>query len=248
MDPTENTQPVVDPNTQPGGQSYEHMRTLQTQTATENNSLRTKLAEMEAKIEQLASPPPQSQPTNDSGTEETFDFRKGMMRLDDGKINPTLLKTFDKIGIDEELGEHFVQRMEHSVEYDNYLNTKTINETVGSQEQFDSMLGWGKDNLDPNTFSRISAGLQSRDMMRYAITDLMSQAQAGGFQLNTQQPVSNEPRPIPNTASSSSASMAPLLPGSEELIQAVGDPRYLSDPSYRQTIKQRTEAGMKLQQ
>lgn len=255
MEPVEQTS-LTDPNTMPGGQSYEHMRTLQTQTAQTNNELTTtntdlatQLAAAQAELTTLKTSPPTSTPTTnvDDKGGDMFNFTDGMMRMDDGKINPLLVTTLDKIGIKGDMALNFVGHMENSIKYNKHLNDVTITETVGTQANYDALLGWANENMDQTALAKVNAGLNNRDMMGYAVQDLMAQAKVAGFAFadQPQVPVSNEPTVLPASSGGTNVSTAPLIPNSNETIAAFQDPRYRTDPAYKEIVHQRLAAGAK---
>ena len=250
-DPNTTNQVTPDPNIQPGGQSYENIVQLQNTTANNLNSVQAQLDAANAQITSLQTPPPSpppSQPTNDSVPDgDMFNFSDGMMRMDDGKINPLLVTTLDKIGIKGDMAANFVGHMENSVKYNTHLNNVTITETVGTQEKFDALLGWGKENMTPDAFAQVSQGLNNRDMMKYAVHDLMNQAQVGGFSFgDTPVAPSNEPTTLPASSGGTNVSTAPLVPNSPEAIAAFSDPRYRTDATYKAIVHQRLAAGTQL--
>lgn len=254
MDDPNTVQPAADPNTQPGGQSYENIVQLQTRTAQTNNELTAQLQAAQAQIASLSTPPTQSSPTpnGDAGSVELFDFREGLMRTEDGAINPQLLSTFKKIGIDSELAGNFVGHMENSVKYNQFQASSAISETVGSQENFEAVTGWAKENMPSDAYSQIMGGMQNLPTMKYALQDLMNKAVEGGFTPpNAPQvtPQSNEPTTLPaNTGGTTSTT--PLMPGTAESRAAVTDPRFKLgvDDAFRQQTLKRLEAGVASQQ
>jgi len=251
-DPNTTPQVTPDPNTQPGGQSYENIVQLQNTTANNLNSVQAQLDAANLTIPSLPTPaaPPTTTPptTNGDGTGgDMFNFSDGMMRMEDGKINPLLVTTLDKIGIKGDMASNFVGHMENSIKYNTHLNNVTITETVGTQEKFDALVGWGKENLTPDAFSQVSRGLNNRDMMKYAVHDLMAQAQVGGFSFgDTPVAPSNEPTPLPASSGGTNVSTAPLVPNSPEAIAAFSDPRYRTDATYKAIVHQRLAAGTQL--
>lgn len=257
MDDPNTVPPVTpDPNTQPGGQSYENIVSLQNTTANNLNTVRAELDAANAKITSLSTPPavppatPAPPTTNgaDTGGGSLFDFADGLMRMEDGKINPLLVSTFDKIKVPPEMVANFVGHMENSVAYNTHLNNTLITDTVGSQENFNAVAEWGKANLAPDVYTQITQGLQQRTTMKYAMQDLMSQAEAGGFTPPSavgREP-SKEPTPLPPSTGGASPT-TPLMPNTPESRAAVTDPRMQTDQAYRQQVQTRLAAGLKSQ-
>lgn len=254
MDPTE-----ITPDVPFGGdftkavEAHKNIQALQTTTANERNALQLQLTEATTKLN--APPPTPPIPTPPTNTGEptggvNFDFSNGAMKMEDGTVNPQLIETFAKIGVDASLVQNFVGHMENSVAYNTHLNNTLIAETVGSQENFNEVSEWGQANLAPDLFSQITQGLNQRATMKYAMQDLMEKAEEGGFRPSSAppvKPVTTEPTPLP-ASTGGTTGLTALYPNTAESRAAVTDPRYVSDPAYRQSIQNRLAAGMKHQQ
>lgn len=255
-----NTTP--DPNTQPGGQSYEHMRISQTQTANKLNSAQEQIDSMQTQLDaanaQIASlstpstPPPTAPPSTngaDSGgdpNQTMFDWDQGMMRMEDGSVNPLLVSTLKKAGMSEQHVTNLLGFTEDGSLYRNHLNETLISETAGSKENFDAYLNWGKENMSTQEYSSITASLNDRNTNKFAMQSLMETAQSRGFTVDgAPTKSSNEPTPLPPSTGVSGASTTPLYPGSQELVEATAEAFKSGKQADIDLLNRRVAAGLK---
>ena len=247
MEP-EVTQPIVDPNTQPGGQSYEHMRTLQTQTAESNTALKAQVAQLEAANAQLATPPPTSTPsqtTNEGASVESFDWDKGLMRTEDGKVNPTLISALKRAGMTEQHVTNLLGYTEDGALYRTHLNETLIKDTAGTKEDFDAYVNWGRENMTTQDYSSMAASLNDRNTNKFAMRSLMDMAKEGGFTIGNQTPApTNAPSTLPQS-SAGGGSVSPLRSTDPGYAQEIAAAYSSKDPAKITLVNQRVAAGLK---
>jgi len=248
MDDPNTVPPTADPNLQPGGQSYDNIVALQTRTAQSNNDLTAQLAASQAEVAAMKSAPPPTTtaPPTTNGAEtggEMFDWDKGMMRLDDGSVNPLLIDTLKKAGMTDTHVTNLLGFTEDGSLYRQSLNDTLIADTVGTQESLDAHLKWGQDNMKPQAFASLSASLNDRNTSKYAMQDLMTQAKAGGFVSGQAPPApSNEPNSLPQS-SGGGMSTTPLIPNSPEAIAAVAEAFASGDSAKVKAVEMRLAAS-----
>lgn len=115
------------------------------------------------------------------------------------------------------------------------LAAQTRNEvlsTIGGEEQFNAMAQWAKANLpeaDINAFNRM---VDSNDL---ATQKMAVQALYGRYQ----QAAGSEPSLVSGETSGSPSGSA--FTSSAQVVEAMSDPRYHTDPSYRQSVQDRLQ-------
>jgi len=251
MDDPNTVPPTADPNTQPGGQSYENIVQLQNTTANNLNTARAELDAANAKITSLSTPPAAPPPTTappttngaDSGGGSLFDWAGGQMRTDTGIINPDMVTSLERAGIDATQANNFLGFIEDGVRYREHLNNKLITDTVGTQDSFDAHVQWAQDTMAPQDYSSMAASLNDRNTSLYAMQGLMAKAAEAGFKVGNTTPPSNEPTSLP-VSSGSATSTAPLLPNTPESMDALEEA--LKDPSKMASYQQRIAIGSRL--
>lgn len=110
-------------------------------------------------------------------------------------------------------------------EYDN-----AVYSAAGSPEQYAAMTEWAKANLSDSDKKAFNAAVESGDVStaKLAVEGLMARYAAGR----------NKTPSLKDGKSTQNGSVKPFA-SQAEVTQAMRDPRYKSDPSYREQVKER---------
>ena len=110
-------------------------------------------------------------------------------------------------------------------EYDN-----AVYSAAGSPEQYAAMTAWAKANLSESDKKAFNAAVESGDVStaKLAVEGLMARYAAG----------KNKTPNLKDGKSTNNGSVKPFA-SQAEVTQAMRDPRYKSDPSYREQVKER---------
>lgn len=107
--------------------------------------------------------------------------------------------------------------------------TQSVYETVGGQEEYSQMIEWASQNLPPNDVDAFNASVETGDpnLTKFAVQGLYARyrSEAG----SAPKLIKGEAAPTSSGAFNSAA----------ELTAAMRDPRYHTDPAYRQSVAEK---------
>ena len=110
----------------------------------------------------------------------------------------------------------------------------TVFDFVGGEQQYNELIGWASDSLDPQLINAFDGIVDSGDVVaiQLAVAGLSSAYQeANGYEGRML-----SGKPAQSTPDAGFRSQA-------EVVQAMNDPRYDSDPAYRQDVFERLAAS-----
>lgn len=142
--------------------------------------------------------------------------------IDSGSLSDASRDSLKKAGFTDAL----IDQLTAGVAAQRQLLEAKLHTAAGSKENFDRLVAWGKQNLPPHERSLIDDQLNGSGYS--AALDLLKlrYEKATGF----------DPTPIsggaPSAVSGAFASQA-------EMMAAIGDPKYRSDPAYRAVVARR---------
>lgn len=141
---------------------------------------------------------------------------------ENGSLSDDAYQALDEAGFPRSLVDSWIQGQEALAS----SQVQTVYETVGGQEAYTDMITWAADNLPQADIDAFNASIDSGDpnMMRFAVQGLSARyrSEAGV----TPKLVKGE------TAAPSSGAFQSVA----ELKAAMRDPRYSTDPAYRQQV------------
>ena len=143
-------------------------------------------------------------------------------------LEETDFQQLQSIGIPREVIDSYIQLLETGNEA---AQTKTI-EYAGGQESIDQMFGWAQQNLNEEEIGNYNDILASPNW-RMAIDSLRVASGLGG---PASSPDAQAPQLMEGTSAPASGSG---FASSQEMIAAMSDPKYKSDPAFRNQVRLR---------
>lgn len=172
------------------------------------------------KVEEPAEEPAKEQKDN------IFDSLWNEYESDDG-VSDDLINSLKEMDTTE-LAEMYLQQRSQTTSSDfSDEQVESLQKVVGGAEQYGNMIEWAKDNADPNEIELFDKVMESGDAASayFAIRSMGQRwAESVGYEGNLIQ--GKAPR---ETATNKFRSQA-------ELVTAMNDPRYESDPAYRNDV------------
>ena len=217
------------------------------QKSSEIQNLNSQVSDLQSQLKNLQA----SSPPTDSGEEKggsiKYDWEHGKMRDDNGNIDQGLLQALGSAGASPQIVESMVRTIETAGQLVETKRNDTIKQTVGGQEQLESLLSWAGDNLPGAKVTTIQNLIGDINTMDMGIKLLQDSANESGFETKTTKAESNEPRPLPkqDSGTGTGGGLTPLIPNSPEALKAFADPRYARDETYREEVLKRLQLGMK---
>lgn len=225
-------------------QQLTNLQTKLGEQGTELGSLRQQNQELTTKMNSTQTPPASTEGNGGS----LFDWSGGQMRTDQGQVNPSLYESMKKAGAAPEHVDALVSTVETAQRIVENQKTQAITSTVGSQENFNSLLEWAGKNSSSAKVRSANTLIQNIDTLPVGLEMLKTEAEANGFTVGVENPPTsqgNEPSPLPTTTGAINPTITPLVPGSSEALKTVSDPRMTTDPAFRAEVTKRLELGMK---
>lgn len=145
--------------------------------------------------------------------------------LRDGKLSDKSYAELAALGVDRSLVDAYVAGQQALVE----RQADSIYSTVGGKEAYSRMVGWASENLSKDEIAAFNDVVQSGDLRKInlAVSGIHSRMKASSSE--------------PSLVMGKSASKAPsgAFRSTAELVAAMRDPRYQTDPAYRADIESR---------
>tara|TARA_B100000497_G_scaffold114197_1_gene136613 strand:- start:6522 stop:7328 length:807 start_codon:yes stop_codon:yes gene_type:complete len=139
-----------------------------------------------------------------------------------GGLSDDAYSALQEAGFPQSLVDSWIQGQEALV--NNYQ--QSVYDSVGGQEAYSEMIGWAADNMSPQEIAAYDRAVDSgdSDMVQLAISGLRSMYQSAE---------GSDPSLIGGQATSSTGG---IYNSWAEVTSDMSDPRYESDPAYRQTV------------
>ena len=144
-----------------------------------------------------------------------------------GQVSPEMLSQFKEMSSEDLVnaylgmyGSDRVQDLSDSQVFD-------LKNSVGGEQQFNAMLEWAQENLDP---SYVQAYDNLVDTGDYQSIQLAVAGMKSAYEAN----VGYEGRMLTGKAAAESG--APVFRSQAEVVAAMNDPRYDADPAYRNDV------------
>ncbi|ANS05744.1 scaffolding protein [uncultured phage_Deep-GF0-KM16-C193] len=140
-----------------------------------------------------------------------------------GSLTEDSYKELAKQGLTRDLVDGYIEGQKSLA--DNH--TKTIHDTVGGKERYGELIDWASKNLteaEQNTFNNLVDG-GTLDEAKFAVSGLMMKA---GMNFNPKQPELFE--------GTSDVTPTDAYESVSQVTDAMNDPRYEKDPSYRKKV------------
>ena len=145
----------------------------------------------------------------------------------------------EKAGFSRNMVDNYLAGLQYNAAQDSALNAQQVSQIkteFGGAEQYDAMTTWAAENMEPDeiaAFNRIVQGSNDGAQIRLAIAGLYAQYTASE---------GREPQLLGGKPSSSSGSK---FESTAQVIEAMNDPRYQTDPAYRKAVeKQRARSAV----
>lgn len=142
-----------------------------------------------------------------------------------GGLSDNSYKTLEEKGFTRDLVDSWIAGQEALAA----TTTNQIYESVGGAEQYQAMMEWAADNLRPSEIASFNKAVDSGDL---GVTQLAVQ----GLQAKYRSEVGSEPKLIKGEGAATGSG---AFQSAAELTAAMRDPRYHSDPAYRQSVADR---------
>lgn len=137
----------------------------------------------------------------------------------------------EKAGFSRNMVDNYLAGLQYNAAQDSALNAQQVSQIkteFGGAEQYDAMTTWAAENMEPDeiaAFNRIVQGSNDGAQIRLAIAGLYAQYTASE---------GREPQLLGGKPSSSSGSK---FESTAQVIEAMNDPRYQTDPAYRKAVE-----------
>lgn len=145
--------------------------------------------------------------------------------LRDGKLSDKSYAELAELGVDRSLVDAYVAGQQALVE----RQAESIYSTVGGKEAYSRMVGWASENLSKDEIAAFNEVVQSGDLRKInlAVSGINSRMKAA----------TNEPSLVMGKSANKAPSGA--FRSTAEIVAAMSDPRYKTDPAYRAEIENR---------
>ena len=145
--------------------------------------------------------------------------------LRDGKLSDKSYAELAELGVDRSLVDAYVAGQQALVE----RQAESIYSTVGGKEAYSRMVGWASENLSKDEIAAFNEVVQSGDLRKInlAVSGIHSRMKAA----------TNEPSLVMGKSANKAPSGA--FRSTAEIVAAMSDPRYKTDPAYRADIENR---------
>ena len=137
----------------------------------------------------------------------------------------------EKAGFSRNMVDNYLAGLQYNAAQDSALNAQQVSQIkteFGGHEQYDAMTTWAAENMEADeiaAFNRIVQGSNDGAQIRLAIAGLYAQYTASE---------GREPQLLGGKPSSSSGSK---FESTAQVIEAMNDPRYQTDPAYRKAVE-----------
>jgi hypothetical protein len=145
--------------------------------------------------------------------------------LRDGKLSDKSYAELAALGVDRSLVDAYVAGQQAIVE----KQAEAIYSTVGGREAYGRMVSWASDNLSKDEIAAFNAVVSKGDLnqINLAVAGINSRMKSA----------THTPNLIQGKSAGKSASSA--FRSTAELVAAMKDPRYQTDPAYRADVETR---------
>ena len=137
----------------------------------------------------------------------------------------------EKAGFSRNMVDNYLAGLQYNAAQDSALNAQQVSQIkteFGGAEEYDAMTAWAAENMEADeiaAFNRIVQGSNDGAQIRLAIAGLYAQYTASE---------GREPQLLGGKPSSSSGSK---FESTAQVIEAMNDPRYQTDPAYRKAVE-----------
>lgn len=209
-------------------------------------SLQSEYTRLKQQVTQPAQPV-QQPPAAPQSPAPSFDWSNPSRYLGDQGFAPDLVEHLSKSGIPKETVEGFGKDILKARQIVQQQAQAKAVEIAGGPDKWKAVQQYIAAMPDGNK-SALMGALDNPNSYEYTLRGLVAEMQAkGAF---NQQPTTQEPSALPPMGTTRLGA-EPLMPGSQELMDAIRDPRYRGDsPQYNKAfaaeVEQRIIAGQKM--
>ena len=149
-----------------------------------------------------------------------------------GEVSPEMLSKFKEMSSEDLVNAYLGMYGADRVQDLSDSQVSALKNSVGGEQQFNAMLEWAQENLDP---SYVQAYDNLVDTGDYQSIQLAVAGMKSAYEAN----VGYEGRMLTGKAAAESG--APVFRSQAEVVAAMNDPRYDADPAYRNDVFQKLE-------
>lgn len=193
-------------------------------------------AELETKLGQKPAEPPADAPKPAEATPE--DATKALsdkgLNINDfaaewnqnGSLSNESYEKLAKAGYDRNLVDQFIEGQKaRAVQFESAVKTE-----VGGEERYNEMIAWAKGNLTPAEIDAYNRAVSSGSKEQAALA-------AVGLAAKYEKAVGSEPQRI--IGGKGQPSSGDVFESVAQVTEAMKDPKYKSDPAYRQKVQEK---------
>lgn len=140
-----------------------------------------------------------------------------------GKLSDDSFSKLEKAGIPRSYVEQYIAGLQAAQE----AASKSMYDTVGGEKAYNSMIEWASGNYSEAEIDAYNKAIQQDTAtQKFALESLMSR-------YNAAMGVSNEPKMV----RAQKTAVAAGFRSTAEMVKAMSDPRYKTDPAYRADVE-----------
>lgn len=193
--------------------------------------LESKFSRGEHKQQQDTVTPEQHEAERQAAAEEAVSRAEGVDMetlsqeyLQNGSLSDASYEALEKAGIPRSVVDEYIQGQEARA---TQLQEQVV-ESIGGQEAFQRVVEWAATNLSEAQIEAYNRAVDSHDPQR-----MQEAVQALAYQYSQARPQE------PNLVGGNGQGRGDVFESVAQLTEAMGDPRYHSDPAYRRQVEQK---------
>tara|TARA_B100000676_G_C18057861_1_gene835691 strand:- start:1266 stop:2057 length:792 start_codon:yes stop_codon:yes gene_type:complete len=190
--------------------------------------LESKLGQPKEEVETTEEEAPKQEEESDEWTDKFAPFTKELEEK--GELSEESYADLTKQGYPKQLVDQWIAGQQALQTLESQQEGEIVN-SIGGQENFDSMIEWVKENVSPaeiEAYDRAVTGGTQADA-QVAVQGMYARYQAATGEGSAPKLITGQKGDGKGKAIRSNA----------ELVELMGDPRYHSDPAYRQDVERR---------
>lgn len=167
-----------------------------------------------------------------------------MFNLQDNRFTDNFRQYLDQVGMPEQVRSEFESTFFKAREINQSNFQSKFDKVAGFDNALTHITGYLNETYEGADLQRRLNALQSDDYYEYEAQRTLAEMKEKNWQGGAQE--SNEPSPLPDT-STTTMGVAPLDPLSDECSDLMMDPKYKTDPAFRENVAKRIAVFSKAQ-
>lgn len=143
-----------------------------------------------------------------------------------GELSEESYKTLEEQGFDKQLVDRYIEGVQAVAE----KQAQEVFNTVGGEDKYNEMIAWAGDNLTEKEKQIFNSQIQSVDIDQ---TKFAVEALYGKYMR------ANRDKPTPIQGKTPSASGGERFNSRQEVVEAMSNPKYETDPAYRAMVERK---------